>query len=137
MATPEIDIATHIADQLGTWTLGTNCFNAPVRPSNEAELVPAKAVFAYVSGSVAPYNYCGESRAQRQSRVQIVVRGDRDDYAGTLSDARAIRDTVHGSDVTLTDYVQISTLDGEPIPLGIDDQGLPMFSINVGFLFSE
>lgn len=137
MATPEIDIATHIANQLGALTLGTNCFHSPVRPANEAELIPAKAVFSYVTGGTTPYDYCGEDRAERRSRVQVIVRGDRDDYAGTLSLARSIRDVVHRSDTTLTDYVQVRVMEEDPIPIGVDDQGLPMYSINAELLFSE
>jgi len=134
---PEIDIATHIGTQLAAWTLGTNLFHAGVRPADEAQLVPAKACFIYPTGGVEPRDFCGEDRAERRSRLQIWVRGDRGDFTETLALARAIRDTVHRSDATLTDYIQIRAMQSEPIPLGLDDQGLPEYSINIEAFFTE
>lgn len=65
-------------------------------------------------------------------RIQIVVRGARDDYPTARNGAKTIRDLLAAlTDVTIssTKVLRVASL-GSTIPLGLDDKDRPRISAN-------
>ena len=65
-------------------------------------------------------------------RIQIVVRGARDDYPTARDGAKTIRDLISDiTDVTIssTKVLRVASL-GSTIPLGLDDKDRPRIAAN-------
>lgn len=132
--TPEQDIVSAINTGVAAFTTGTNLFYGPVRPADQ-DNYPSRACFVFPSGGVEPEAFLGQTYAMRRSSIQIRTRGNRQDFAGALVDARAVRDAVHQS--PSASYLDWRVMQSEPIFLGPDEAGHPEFSINVEAQFRE
>jgi hypothetical protein len=132
MSTAAVDVATHIGATVAGFTYLTNVFDGPVRPVPAA---PAKAVFVLATGGPPPEARIGETQADRFPALQIRTRGDKNDFAGGLADARAVRDAVHYA--PLAGWVDVRVQETEPNYLGEDNNGHPEWSVNAELRITE
>lgn len=123
---PETLVAAQIATVSG-FTLGTNCFAGPVRPDDDE--IPGKVVFAYPTGGPPPTEVLASTGQIRESALSVFFRSAKGSYATALTQARAIRDALHRSQLTDTIIVLVS--DSEPFYLGRTGSGRDEFTLTV------
>jgi hypothetical protein len=132
----EIDVRTFLCSGASIAGVSTgNCFVGPVRKAGG--YVPGKSVFVKEYGGMEPSPYMDATRkTYRSFDVQVMVRGDVNQYVGT----RALADSVwHKMDrasaatvsTASTTYVRIVCAQSAPIYVGQDDQERDLFSVNV------
>ena len=102
---------------------------------------PAEAPNAVVTvyeypGQPPTFTMGAEISAVEHPRIQIAVRGERENYPGALSWAVLIRNTLAGYAVPDNTYfthtMRIETM-GTPMPMGFDDTERPKFTMNFTF----
>lgn len=108
-------------------TLGTNLFLAKMPDS------PDYCVCLYEYEGMAPMqSFGGNPYDVDMPRIQIVVRGARDDYPTARDGAKSIKDILSDiTDVTIssTKVLRVASL-GSTIPLGLDDKDRPRIAAN-------
>ncbi len=108
-------------------TLGTNLFLGKMPDS------PDYCVCLYEYEGMAPMqSFGGNPYDVDMPRIQIVVRGARDDYPTARDGAKSIKDILSDiTDVTLssTKVLRVASL-GSTIPLGLDDKDRPRIAAN-------
>lgn len=137
-ATPDADVVTYLAAQLGTvagvaWASGTNLFRGPVRaPSDDLSSggVPNFAIFVLSSAGPAPEKFIGGASAGSLylGRVQVRVRGNPGEFDNPQLVARTVRDTLHRA--AIAGYVYFAAVDSEPVYIGADDNRCEEFALN-------
>lgn len=127
---PETLVATRIASVVSGFTLGTNCFAGPVR--SEYDEIPGKSVFTYTTGGPPPIEVLASTGQIRESNLSVFYRSAKGSYATALTEARAIRDALHRSQLTDTIIVLVSN--SEPFYLGRTDSGRDEFTLTVRVL---
>jgi len=128
MSQPEITLATYIGSQVGALTYGTNLFPGPMRPSGEGS-IPHECVFVISTGGLAPQQFVGMSTSIKYHGAQVMIRGDRKDFQGGLALARSCYDAAHKA--PLSGYIDCLVVESDPSYLGEDDDGHPLWSINL------
>ena len=108
-------------------TLGTNIFlgKMPANPDYCITLYEYEGMAPVESFGGAPYDI-------DMPRIQIVVRGARDDYPTARDGAKAVRDLLSDlTNVTIssTNILRVASL-GAFIPLGLDDKDRPRIAAN-------
>lgn len=127
-------IASHIATNVAGLTYGTNTFDGPVRPVSTH--MPAKAVFVNASGgSLDVYADGGSGNNLNRTEVQILVRGETGDYTTAQALALSVYNAVRKA--TPTGTVGTQAQQAHPIYVGEDEQGHPVWSINIITYYSE
>lgn len=107
-------------------TDGVNLFNGGVRPNDET---PAPCVFLLNTGGGAPSPYVsGSRRSMYFATVQVMVRGAVEDFEAGESLARGVLAEL--ALLVPTGYVSIFARESAPTPIGYDDAGRPMWSLN-------
>lgn len=108
-------------------TLGTNIFLGKM-PSS-----PDYCICLYEYEGMAPAESFGGSPYDiEMPRIQVVVRGARDDYPTARDGAKTIKDLLADlTDVTIssTKVLRVASL-GSTIPLGLDDKDRPRIAAN-------
>ncbi len=108
-------------------TLGTNLFLGKMPDS------PDYCVCLYEYEGMAPMqSFGGNPYDVDMPRIQIVVRGARDDYPTARDGAKSIKDILSDiTDVTIssTKVLRVASL-GSTIPLGLDDKDRPRIAAN-------
>ena len=116
-----------------------NLFAGMVKPADPASGVPEAAVFVRASGGAAPEPYfVGPSGAKTswwRPSVQVVVRGNKDAEDTARQLASTIRTTLHRT--TLTGYMSCLVRESAPVEVGNDDDGHPLFTLNVELWYKE
>lgn len=108
-------------------TLGTNIFLGKMPAS------PDYCITLYEYEGMAPVESFGGSPYDvDMPRIQVVVRGARDDYPAARDGAKTIRDLLSDlTDITIssTKVLRVASL-GSTIPLGLDDKDRPRIAAN-------
>jgi hypothetical protein len=108
-------------------TLGTNIFLGKMPES------PDYCVCLYEYEGMAPMqSFGGNPYDVDMPRIQVVVRGARDDYPTARDGAKSIKDILSDiTDVTIssTKVLRVASL-GSTIPLGLDDKDRPRIAAN-------
>jgi hypothetical protein len=126
-ATPEEDFATSLATRISR-TLGTDIFRGRMRSAGDG--IPHDSVFVRTSGGPPPLPYGGQTAEEtRFTALQVIVRGDPEDYDGALTTARSVRDQMHDIPPSAS-YIACRMQQSEPLPIGEDETGATMFSLN-------
>lgn len=132
----EIDVRTFLCSPASiSGVSSANCFVGPVRKAGG--YVPGRAVFVKEYGGMEPSPYMDATRkTYRSFDVQIMVRGDVNQYANTRSLADSVWHKLdRASTATLstasTSYVRVICAQSAPIYVGQDDQERDMFSVNI------
>lgn len=111
----------------GQGTLGTSLFLAMMPESPDA------CVCLYETTGFPPMLTFGASAfAVDQPGLQVITRGARADYPGARDKARTIRNLVAGITETSISGIHIMRVsaDGSMLPMGEDQNGRPMISVN-------
>lgn len=128
---PATDLATEIASQVGSLTLGTNLFTTMIRGANRD--VPKDSVFVWGSGGVGPLRTMGDPDEIRTAIVTIRVRSAK--YANGSSLAHSIMNLLRGDDIST--YLEVIVSTSEPISLGEDADGLHFFGLTYTMTYQE
>jgi Bacteriophage minor capsid protein len=108
-------------------TLGTNIFLGKMPAS------PDYCITLYEYEGMAPDETFGSAAYNiDKPRIQVVVRGARDDYPTARNGAKTIKDLLSAlTDVTIssTKVLRVASL-GAFIPLGLDDKDRPRIAAN-------
>jgi hypothetical protein len=114
-----------VTNSLGT--LGTNIFLGKMPAS------PDYCICLYEYEGMGPEESFGNTAYDiDKPRIQIVVRGTRDDYPTARDGAKVIRDLLANiTNVTIssTKVLRVASL-GSTIPLGLDDKDRPRIAAN-------
>ena len=114
-----------VTNSLGT--LGTNIFLSKMPAS------PDYCICLYEYEGMGPEESFGNTAYDiDKPRIQIVVRGARDDYPTARDGAKVIRDLLANiTNVTIssTKVLRVASL-GSTIPLGLDDKDRPRIAAN-------
>ena len=133
MPDPQLDLATHIATNVAAFTLGTNCFEGPVRPVEGT--IPALAVFCFEFGGEEPQEYNGGAGRTRKPQVIIRVRGNRKQVATGKTQADLIMRAVHTA--TISGYYNALIIESAPMYIGEDKAGHPEWSMTAELWYEE
>ena len=104
------------------WDFGTDMFIGFMPET------PDKCICIYDTGGYPPqsnYDYY-------KPTIQIIIRGNKQDYQSAWDDAFELMDVlhgVHGEEINLTTYIQILSM-SDILFLGYDKNKRPEFSIN-------
>jgi hypothetical protein len=108
-------------------TLGTNIFLGKMPAS------PDYCICLYEYEGMAPVESFGNTAYDvEMPRIQVVVRGTRDDYPTARDGAKTIKDLLANlTNVTIssTKVLRVASL-GSTIPLGLDDKDRPRIAAN-------
>lgn len=127
--TPDTDLATWIAaDATLGLTLGTNLFTGPTRSQGDGIPKVAAFVLAYGGNPTLPF-LDGSAEEWCVSTVQVTLRSSKDDFAGGLDLARAVRNRVHRHPPA--GYAEVRVVTPEPLYLGQDESGAHLHALNV------
>lgn len=111
----------------GQGTLGTNLFLAMMPETPDA------LVCVYEGPGIAPLETMGSAAfAVDQPGLQVITRGARGDYPGARDKARAVRSLLAAVTETTLSGVHVMRIsaDGSLLPMGEDQNGRPMVSMN-------
>lgn len=135
MPAPELDLATHYADNVAGLTLATNVFRGPVREVDGAG-IPAKAVFCVESGGLPPQAFNGETVQLKRVFVDVRIRGDKDDgYSGAKSLADSVFDTTKYA--SISGYIDVRRQQSAPTYIGRDQDDHHEFTFSTLMVFAE
>ena len=108
-------------------TLGTNIF------LGKMPATPDYCITIYEYEGMAPEESFGNTAYEiDKPRIQVVVRGARDDYPTARNSSKTVRDILAAiTDVTIssTKVLRVASL-GAFIPLGLDDKDRPRIAAN-------
>ena len=128
----QLDVATYIASNVGSLTLGTNCFGGPMREVDTASGVPHTCVFVIGRGGIAKEAFIdgGSKGGLSKPGVQVLIRSDKNDLSGGLSLAESVMAVVDMGPPTAS-YIESRSATSDPLYLGVDDSGHHLWSINL------
>ena len=129
---PDYSVATAL-QTAGLGTVGTNIFVGGKLPPSA--LVPNACIFCLAIGGPQPMKYMGSSDSFYEKDVQIIIRGDRNAINAARTKARAVMTEMQESGIG--GYTGNFCLESEPNYLGLDDQEMPVFTINVRLWVKE
>jgi hypothetical protein len=98
-------------------------------PLGEESNSPGLSVFVLDTGGPLDAPFIGGGKSHRIHAVQVYVRGPRNQYAATMTLAKAVRAALHYA--TPTGYYACTCRESAPIYIGRDDYERHGFSINV------
>lgn len=87
------------------------------------------------AGGTIAYRLDGGAETQNEPIVQILVRGSPDDFDGAHAEAQAIHAELKDADIS--GYQAAWAEEPGPLTVGRDDDGRPIFSMNVRLLIDE
>lgn len=119
--------------------LFSNIFLGQPRPyKNDASgnaIIPVKSAWVIVQPGPEPQRVFGHDHRIHAVPVQLLIRGEQNKYIDTRDFAEEIWNTLEGS--TPTGYFHYLAQQSGPIPVGMDQNGNPMFSINIMATYQE
>lgn len=111
----------------GQGTLGTSLFLAVMPESPDA------LVAVYENSGLSPMETMGSAAwAVDQPELQVIARGARGDYPGARNRANTIRGILAAVTETSISGIHIMRIraEGSVLPMGEDENGRPMVSVN-------
>lgn len=135
MPDPSLDIATHLGSDATVTiggadaALGTNLFPGPKRAAGNK--IPEACIFVTETGGYPPEDTFGTTLPGRPATVQVYIRGPQGTtaYESARTTARAVWKSLHKA--TISGYVSVRCMQGEPTYLGPDDTEHHVFTVNV------
>jgi hypothetical protein len=119
--------------------LFTNIFIGLPRPakndSSGNALIPTKSAWVIIQPGPEPQRVFGHDHRIHEIPVQLLVRGEQNHYLDGRDFAEEIWNTLEGT--TPTGYFHFLAQQSGPIPVGTDDNGNPMFSLNFACTYQE
>lgn len=106
-----------------------NLFSGPEQPPGP--YIPHAAVFCVGYGGSYPITLLGVSQDIRGFDVQVLVRGEPDNYANAQSLAYTLWQSLQRVTAPSAGYIDVLCKQSGPIYLGQDDTEHPRFTINV------
>lgn len=136
------DVCQYLHDQ-GVCTynepLYTNVFIGLPRPPRNDSLgnaeVPVKSAWVIIQPGPEPQRVFGHDHRILEIPVQLLVRAEQNHYLDGRDFAEDIWNTLEGS--IPTGYFHFLAQQSGPIPVGTDDNGNPMFSLNFMVTYQE
>ena len=111
----------------GSGTLGTNLF------LSKMPATPDYCIAVYEYEGMSPVESMGSAAYDiDKPRIQIIVRGARDDYPTARNGLKTIRDAVAGitnTTISSTKVLRVMSI-GSILPLGLDDKERPRLVAN-------
>jgi hypothetical protein len=109
-----------------------NTFAGPEQPPSS--LIPHSAVFCVCySGEATPY--LGTGTDARSFAVQVLIRGNVEDYEGAATRAYLCWQTLQRFLPVVTGYIDCLCMQGGPVYIGKDDTEHPRFVVNVNLRY--
>ena len=128
---PALDLATEIATQEGTLTLGTNIFHSSVRAPDS--FIPKNCVFVWGDSGRAPLRTMGDPDEIRVAVVHVRIRNAKSATGSTL--AHSIMNLLRGDDVST--YLEVKIAISEPRSMGQDTNGNHLFGMEYLMTYQE
>ncbi len=128
---PATDLATEIAAQVASLTLGTNLFHSMIRARDSN--VPNDSVFVWGSGGPAPLRSMGDPDEIRVAMVIIRVRSAK--YKDGSDLAHSIVNLLRGDNVAT--YLDVAVASSEPTAMGEDPDGNHYFGLIYFMTYQE
>lgn len=132
---PDENIAQYLNDQgAGVYSPespGGNIFIGPMRPpktENNVIIVPDRSAWVKVNEGGQPDRVFGQAYRYHKTPVQVMVRGDPNDYENTRDWAQELWDTLEGS--RPTGYDVVLAMQGGPVHVGFDSGERSLWSLN-------
>lgn len=119
-----------VAGGLG-FTKGTNAFQGPIRGPDAN--IPIRAIFVTDEGGVEPQRFMGQVAEVRDVLVSVLVRWNK--FAAGQEKSRAIQNSLQAD--TLSGYLDLMSMQGSPIYLGMDDEAHHKWLLQFGVTFEE
>lgn len=136
------DIAQYLNDQgICTYNqpLFSNVFIGLPRPAKNDSagnsFIPTKSAWIIPQPGPEPQRVFGHDHRINQIAIQIMVRGEQNHYLDGRDFAEEIWNTLEGA--IPTGYFHFLAEQSGPIPVGLDDNGNPMFSLNFMATYQE
>ena len=127
-ASPEIDVRNALNTLIGSLTTGTNLFAGKMRETGP--YVPDAAVFVQIIAGTAPQAFgAATSFQQFASAVNILLRSDPDDYAGSHTLVKSIQTAL--DKVALAGYIEVRALQADPYGIGEDIKRRHYWELNI------
>lgn len=134
---PETSIAATLeTNSSAVLTVGTNLFEGPLRPADDA--IPTRCVFVLGNGGIDPMNYLNGGAYSPELytvSLRIVVRGNAGDYSDARSLALSVRGWIH--DRPPSGYIASRVRQSWPMYFGQDDAGSHLFGFDIDVIYSE
>ena len=130
MATdPEDAILTHISGNVGSWVEDTNLFRGKVRP--RSDYIPQQSAFVSLTGGPEPINFAPNAGTlqEYEHAVQIIIRGESEQYGATRALADAIYDYLH--DNPPAGWFRCRCQSGRAFWVDKDEHGGDIFVVNL------
>ncbi len=128
---PALDLATEIASQEGTLTLGTNIFHSTVRAPDS--FIPKNCVFVWGAPGRAPLRTMGDPDEIRAAVVHVRVRNSK--FATGSELIRSIMDLLRGDDIST--YLEVKIAASEPRAMGQDSNANHYFGMEYIMTYQE
>lgn len=128
---PALDLATEIATQEVTLTLGTNIFHGSIRAPDS--FIPKNAVFVWGDSGRAPLRTMGDPDEIRIAVVHVRIRNANFSTGSTL--AHSIMNLLRGDDVST--YLEVKVAISEPRSMGQDSEGNHFFGMEYLMTYQE
>ena len=129
--TPAIALATEIASQVGSLTLGTNLFHGSIRaPSTH---VPVDSVFVWTGGGGRPQRTMGDPNEIRRTTIHVRVRDS--DYSDGSTLAYSIINGLRGKSIAT--YLDLFNAFSDPSDFGQDKDGNQIFGATFVLVYQE
>ncbi len=128
---PATDLATEIASQVGSLTLGSNLFASTIRAPDTN--IPSDSVFVWGDGGLEPLRSMSDPDEIRTALVHVSVRSGKFADGSTL--AHSIMNLLRGDDIST--YLDSIISKSEPQALGEDADGLHYFGMEYLLTYQE
>ena len=128
---PAEDLATEIATQVGSLTLGTNIFHSSIRAPGKS--IPKDSVFVWGDSGRPPLRTMGDSEEIRTAVVHVRVRDPKFKTGSDL--AHSIMDLLRGDDVST--YLEVKVAISEPRSMGQDSDGNHLLGMEYLMTYQE
>ena len=112
-------------------THGTNLFTGPIKA--RSTVVPVDAVFATGAGGPPPERAMGQIEETRRAVISLQIRWSTQE-AGDAK-IRSIQNALQG--ISVSGYLDISSLESEPTLIGRDPEGYYIFLLNIQMIYNE
>ena len=137
-SSPDLDTAELLDTTVDALTLAGNVIIGPVRPS-EKDALPSECVFVMQQGGLLPEGYLDgnvDAPEIRHPIIEVVVRGQPDDYKGGQTLARDVYRALHNV-FPRSAYFYARIQHDEPIFIGWSPQQEPMWRMSYRLRIEE
>ena len=129
--TPDIALATEIAAQVASLTLGTNIFHSTVRAPDSR--VPVDCVFVWEDGGPTPLRTMGEPDEIRLAVLHVRVRDSVHGDGAAL--AKSVMNSIRAKSIAT--YLDLEAMNSGPRALGQDSDGRHYFGLEYVLTYQE